>query len=104
MHNADCPKVIHPGRQGKHIPDHPNYIPGRSILTHENPQALIDDFAGTGTPANKVPKGQPGYKERVDFGEQIGFFVDEATGAKIPTTKGIITYSKDGMHIIPARP
>jgi hypothetical protein len=86
------------GSQGKHIPGHNNYIPGRSPLTHNNPQGLLDDFAGKGQPVNNVPRGQPGFKERVDFGQVIG----EVNGK--PTTKGIIHYSKDGAHIVPANP
>jgi RHS repeat-associated protein len=86
------------GKQGKHIPDHNNYIPGRSPLTHNNPQGLLDDFAGKGQPVGNVPRGQPGFKERVDFGQVIG----EVNGQ--PTTKGIIHYSKDGAHIVPANP
>jgi len=37
-------------------------------------------------------------RERVDFGEVIG----NVNG--VPTTKGIIHYSSDGAHIVPARP
>jgi hypothetical protein len=38
------------GNQGKHIPRHNNYIPGRGPLTHKDPQALLDKFAGKGEP------------------------------------------------------
>ena len=86
------------GKQGKHIPGHNNFIPGRSPLTHKNPQSLLDNFAGKGQPVGKVPRGQPGFKERVDFGEVIG----EVGGN--PTTKGIIHHSKNGAHIVPANP
>jgi hypothetical protein len=98
------PPKISPGKQGKHIPGHNNYIPGKSILSHPDPQSLINKFAGKGQSVNNVPKGQPGYKERVDFREVIGNFVDQKTGKSIPTTKGIIHYAKDGVHIVPARP
>jgi hypothetical protein len=86
------------GKQGKHIPGHNNYIPGRSPLTHKNPQGLLNDFAGKGQPVGSVPRGQPGFKERVNFGQVIG----EINGQ--PTTNGIIHYSKDGAHIVPATP
>ena len=33
--------VIHMGKKGKHIADHNNFIPGRSILT-ANPQDLLE--------------------------------------------------------------
>jgi tetratricopeptide (TPR) repeat protein len=48
-------------KQGKHILGHRNYNPNKrkSILTHENPQELIDGFAGTG-----IKKGTP-YQENL---------------------------------------
>jgi filamentous hemagglutinin len=45
----------------------------------------------------------PGSKERVDFGEVIGKYVDRS-GNAVDTTKGIIHYAQDGIHIVPARP
>jgi hypothetical protein len=87
---------LHMEQQGKHIPGHNNYTPGRSPFTHRDPQGLLDRFAGKGDPVGKVPRGQPGSKERVDFGEVIGEVNGQAT------TKGIIHYSKDGAHIVPA--
>lgn len=48
--------------------------------------------------------GLPGYKEKVDFGEIIGFYIDEAGIEKLPTTKGVIHYSRKGAHIVPAYP
>jgi filamentous hemagglutinin len=59
--------------------------------------------AGTGEQVGKIPVGKPGSKERVNFGENIGTYVDPA-GNALPTTNGIIHYGKDGIHIIPARP
>ena len=53
---------------------------------------------------NNVPRGQPGFKERVDFGKVIGKYTDPKTGVSTPTTKGIINYSKNGIHIVPAKP
>ncbi len=100
---ADTP-VIDAGKQGKHQPDHNNFIPGRSELSYPDPQKLVDDYAGTGQPANNVAPGQPGYRERVNFGKVIGNYVDPVTGEKMPTTNGIIHYSKDGVHIVPGRP
>jgi RHS repeat-associated protein len=89
---------IHGGRQGKHIPGHPNFDKnaGRSELTHPDPQALIDRGAGTG-----VRNGQ---REWVDFGETIGIHVDK-NGNRTPTTRGTIHYGKDGYaHLVPALP
>ena len=100
---GDTP-VIDAGKQGKHQPDHNNFIPGRSELSYPDPQKLVDDYAGTGQPANNVAPGQPGYRERVNFGKVIGNYVDPVKGEKMPTTNGIIHYSKDGVHIVPGRP
>jgi RHS repeat-associated protein len=101
---AELAPKIHMGKQGKHIPGHNNYLQGRSKLTYNNPQNLVDRFAGKGQQVGNIPSGMPGFKERVDFGEVIGIYVDKTTGESIPTTVGIIHYSKDGVHIVPARP
>jgi RHS repeat-associated protein len=98
VHNS-CPII--PGRQGKHVPGDPNFIPGRSELTHPDPQSLLDRAAGNGQPVAGVP-GQAGYRERFDFQEVIGNFVEN--GVSTPTTVGIIHYAEDGAHIVPARP
>ncbi|MGH8910095.1 MAG: polymorphic toxin type 50 domain-containing protein, partial [Egibacteraceae bacterium] len=95
--------AVHPGQQGKHIPGQNNYIPGRSELTYPKPQELLDRGAFAGTPVRGTP-GQPGYRERVDFGQIIGYSVDPVTGARTPTSIGIIHYSSTGAHIVPARP
>ena len=50
-----------------------------------------------------MPVGQPGSKERIDFGEEIGVFRDP-DGNATPTTVGIVHYGKKGAHIVPARP
>lgn len=97
-------KKIEEGKQGKHQPDHNNFIPGRSELTHPDPQELLDKHAGTGQRAGRETVGEPGSKERVDFGEPIGKHVDQHTGEKNETTVGMIHYSKKGAHIVPARP
>lgn len=41
--------VVRPDKQGKHIPGHNNFQPGKSEWTHPDPQALLDQFGGTGT-------------------------------------------------------
>jgi filamentous hemagglutinin len=66
---------------------------------------LLNQKAGTGRPVNDVPVGEPGSKERVEFGKIIGAHVDPLTGVAAPTSKGIIVYDRLGYaHIIPARP
>jgi hypothetical protein len=94
---------IEPDKQGKHIVGHRNFQ-GNSELTHPDPQSLVDKFSGTGQPVNKIPLGQPGSVERVDFGEIIGNYVDPTTQAKTPSSIGTIRYSKNGVHIVTARP
>jgi hypothetical protein len=90
------------GQQEKHFPGHPNYQPGRSTLTAD--PELLAERAGTGEAVNKIPPGQAGYKERVDFGYLIGSYASE-DGAAAPTTVGLFHYRADGsVHIVPGRP
>ncbi len=93
------PKTVHTGRQEKHIAGSNNYTSGKSIFngTVKQAEALIKEYSGTGQPLGSN-------KERVDFGKVIGTYVDESTGKGYPTTMGIIHYSKNGGHIVPARP
>jgi filamentous hemagglutinin len=73
-------------------------------MTDPDPQTLVDRWAGTGSPVN-VAIGEPGSKERVDFGKIIGNYVNPVTRDAVPTSKGIIVYDRLGYtHIIPARP
>jgi hypothetical protein len=75
-------------RQELHFPGWKNYVVGKGQLT-ANPEELALR-AGTGTPVNNVPRGTPGFRERVDFGKVIGQYIDPASDAAVPTTKGII--------------
>jgi tetratricopeptide (TPR) repeat protein len=88
-------------KQAKHIPGTKNYVEGRSIFTHPCPQKLLSQHAGKGQKAQGIIS-EPGYRERVDFGEVIGYFVKDEM--QIPTTVGMIHYSKKGAHIVPAQP
>ena len=96
---AKYPKKIHVGRQGKHIVGHNNYKKGRSIFlgSTTDAQQLIKKYSGKGQRINAT-------SERVDFKKVIGKYVDEVTGKSYDTTVGTIRYSKDGAHIVPARP
>ena len=89
---------LHIGRQGKHMPGHNNYQPGRSIIYGDAAkiQQLLNKFAGKG---EKVGIN----KERVDFGETIGIHVDPDNN-KFETTMGTIHHSAKGSHIVPATP
>ncbi|WP_375068606.1 polymorphic toxin type 50 domain-containing protein [Pseudomonas sp. AMR01] len=46
---------------------------------------------------------RPRSKERGVFDGPIGTYIDGA-GVATPTANGIAHYSKDGIHIVPARP
>ena len=93
------PTNVHEANQAKHMPGETGFIEGRSEFTGtmEDAQRLISEFAGTGQRINDQ-------KERVDFGEVIGNWVDQDTVEKFPTTRGIIHYGKNGAHVVPSRP
>ncbi len=66
-------------------------------MTHPDPQELLDRQGGTGL--------KYGNKEVVDFGENIGNYVDKDTGEKFSTSRGTIHYdTKNKAHIVPAKP
>ena len=90
-------------KQTKHIPGSWNYEKerNRSVFTHSDPQKLLRQKAGKGQKIQGIV-GKPGYRERVDFGEVIGEFANGTM--TVPTTVGIIHYSKKGAHIVPAKP
>lgn len=89
--------IVRPDKQGKHIPGHNNFQPGKSEWAHPDPQALLDQFGGTGT--------RDGHRELVDFGILIGVHVDLLTGTRTPTTRGVIHYDNTGgAHIVLTRP
>ena len=91
--------TVNAGKQGKHIVGHNNYVEGRSIFqsTVDDAQRLVKEFGGTGEWIGTN-------RERVDFGQIIGQYVNPATGEAVDTTVGIIHYSNTGSHIVPALP
>ncbi|MBI5346061.1 MAG: hypothetical protein HZB76_02840 [Chlamydiae bacterium] len=93
-------------KQGKHIQGHKNFNPSKekSILTHKDPQRLVNDYAGSGIKIRGDYPGAAGYQEVVDFGEVIGYAVERETEEHIITTWGKIHYSKNGVHIVPTKP
>jgi tetratricopeptide (TPR) repeat protein len=95
---------IHWDRQNKHIQGKHNYIEGRSIFTHPDAQKLLDEFAGLGEAIEKRAIGCPDYRERINFGEIIGYHYDLETKVSTPTMWGEIRPSKSGAHIVPIRP
>jgi Bacterial toxin 50 len=75
----------------------------RSEWQHQDPEGLLKRFAGTGTPGGNKQPGRCGYRETVDFGENIGIWRIEE-GVTLPTTRGTIHYSNKGAHIVPSDP
>lgn len=90
--------------QKKHLFKYMKQGDTRSILTHETPQKLVDEFAGRGYKINQALPGTPGYRERVNFQEKIGIWRSEDGLIAKDTSIGMIVYAKDGVHIIPLRP
>jgi RHS repeat-associated protein len=91
-------KVIHWGKQGKHILGHNNFKLDASVL-NANAQELLDAFHEGNIISTQVINE---VKTRVDFGKVIGNYVN--SGVSMPTTKGIIINSKSGVHIVPSAP
>lgn len=90
---------INADRQGKHIPGHKNYIPGRSILhlSISEAQRLVEEYAGSG-------RWFEPNKEIVEFRNVIGVWKTKGRSGGALTTRGTIHYSKSGCHIVPAQP
>lgn len=90
---------LHEGRQGKHIIGHNNYQKGKSVLhiSMARVQELIERYAGTG-------KRIDDHKEAVNFHVEIGTWVSDDGRKRWSTTWGIIHYSSQGCHIVPANP
>ena len=96
---------VNVGQQNKHIPGTNEYKNalnnGQTKSTMygdaNDIQNLLNDKAGTGDFLGTN-------KERVNFGQVIGQYVDPNTGIGVETTMGIIHYGKKGAHIVPARP
>ena len=90
---------LHPGKQGKHMPGHNNYIEGRSIMygNMESIQKLLNEYAGRG---QKIGVN----RERVDFEQIIGRYINPQTRESQETTIGTIHYANDNAHIVPGRP
>lgn len=99
--NRSLNRGVHRGRQGKHQREHNNFQPGGSVLLAD-PDVLARR-AGTGERVGRVAVGDSGSKERVLFDHEIGYYVD-LLGRAQSTRVGIIHYSQDGIHIVPARP
>ncbi|MCT4713943.1 polymorphic toxin type 50 domain-containing protein [Enterobacteriaceae bacterium H18W14] len=102
------PPTINKGQQNKHIPGSNEYKIAseaglnKSTLT-VSPDSLLPKL-GTGQQVGNNPVGSPGSKERINYGQNIGNYIDPQTGVSTPTTNGIVHYGKNSVHIVPARP
>lgn len=100
--------TINKGQQNKHLPGTNEYKIAseaglnKSVLTVA-PDSLLPKL-GTGQQVGNTPVGVPGSKERINYGQNIGNYIDPVTGVSTPTTNGIVHYGKNGVHIVPARP
>ncbi len=100
---------IHWGKQNKHFPSEHNFLPdrGKILIEKADLETLAKKYAGTGQRVSGSIL-EANYKERVDFGKIIGEYAlkEERCPVKyFPTSKGIITYAKDGsMHVWPSDP
>ena len=99
---SQCPRKIDHLKQSRHVAGHPNYERGLSILRVRATTLL--PLVGTGQALGSESPGEPGYRERIDFGRVIGKHVERRTRVKSPTTKGIVHYANSGLHIVPCRP
>ncbi|MBV6818401.1 DUF4150 domain-containing protein [Rahnella sp. PD12R] len=100
--------IIEQSKQNKHILGTNEYKISlesglnKSILT-VLPNSLLSEI-GSGKQVGNILVGMPGSKERIDFGRVIGNYVERDTGALLPTSNGIVHYSKKGVHVVPSRP
>ncbi len=96
------PKAIDSGKQGKHIQEHNNYIPGRSYLTitEKEAQQLVNRYAGTGT-IQRDHNGKFANRELITTDKDIGVSINPKTGKETATNRFYIYYSKTGVHIVP---
>ena len=102
IRSDEIPKVIHAGRQNKHIKSSKGYIPGRSYIYGdlETAQSLVDRYHGTGRfPISRAREWS--HKEIVQSDEMVGVSINQATGEETETRCFAIHYSNKGTHIVP---
>lgn len=97
-------KTIDPGKQGKHIVGHNNYVKGHSYLkiSSEEVQQMVNKYAGTGE-LKRDRAGKWTNKEFVAADKKIGVVVDQQIGKEYPTSRFSIHYAKNGVHIVPRK-
>lgn len=96
-------------KQNKHILGKHNFEAGKGtiLIEHYELENLVKAHVGKGQIV-KGKLGEVGFKERVDFGKIIGEHALKIEGQPTiyqPTSKGIISYAKDGtVHVYPSNP
>lgn len=96
-------------KQAKHKKDSEEYqkaldkgeFPSYTKLSNMKVQKIINENYRKGQTYIE-PDGQ--FKTIIELPENFGEFVDKNTGSSIPTGRGTIHYSKDGAHLVPAKP
>ena len=90
--------------QGKHVKNNKRYTPGRSYIKGDmnTAEKLIRELSGTGEALSDT-NGRWTHKERVKSTRIIGTHVNCNTGKEEGSHYAIITYSKTGTHIMPAK-
>ena len=97
-------KTVNAAKQGRHMKESADYIPGRSYLyaeTIEQVQQMIDSVVGKGEPVFDK-NGNWVNKERVRSSSMIGVAVDP-NGDEAESHMGMVVYSKTGAHIYPIK-
>ena len=99
-------------KQGKHIEGHNSWKTltdqeraRKSVLTHKDPEKLLQRNAGKGIPVKGGDPHEVGYKEACEFTETIGIWKSKDGKIAKSTTRGTIHYdTKGGAHIVPIEP
>ena len=103
--SANYIKTIKLGQQRKHIRGTNEYTEGRSYITITETQAqeLVEKYAGTGRIIRSTSTGKWQRKEKIVVDYEIGQYINKFDGTNESTNSFMISYAKDGTHIIPAR-
>ncbi|WHQ76815.1 polymorphic toxin type 50 domain-containing protein [Pantoea sp. Lij88] len=107
LQNQATELSINKGQHNKHIPGTNEYKIASEAGFNKSilfvPAESLLPKLGTGQQVGNLPVGSPGSKERINYGQNIGNYIDPQTGVSAPTTNGIVHYRKNGVHIVPAR-
>ena len=96
-------KKLNPEKQSKHIRGAKEYKPGRSYLLigMDDIQTIVDKYSGTGEPQMNSMGDTWARRELVETGQVIGVSVDPNTGEEVKTSRAIIHYANNDVHIVP---